>query len=247
VIAFALQSIVDFHFKLPALAILFAVTASWAIGRRREKHPESIRGRAATIGWSLAAVAVALVFASGARVYHAEGMRYRGRELLDRFANASGDRPAGMLSAAESEIRRAVETDPCNAGAWADLAFALQLRAFADPTVRSTLAAETLEAAQRATERAPTVPEFWIRRGVAHDMLGQTREAADSYEKSVRLAPRNAVAWYYYASHLSHDTKRRDDALRAIATCLSLDPANRAAGTLRAKLDERSSAAPFNP
>ena len=137
--------------------------------------------------------------------------------------------------------------DQRHAGAWADLAFALELRVVANPSLLAALAAETLAAARRATELAPTVPEFWIRRGVAHGMLGQRGAATESFEKSVRLAPKSASAWYYYAWHLSHDTKQREEALRAIATCLSLDPANRGAGTLRAKLDERSSAAPFKP
>ena len=108
----------------------------------------------------------------------------------------------------------------------------------------AALAAPAIAAAETATRLAEAVPEFWIRLGVALDMQSRRTEAAAAFEKAVKLAPRNSNAWYYYANHLSFATDRREAALRAIATCSSLDPGNRAAEALQAKINERLTGAP---
>jgi O-antigen ligase len=55
-LAFAIQAFVDFHFKIPALAMTFAVVAALAMSRRTPVPTDSstARPRAVAVGWLLA-------------------------------------------------------------------------------------------------------------------------------------------------------------------------------------------------
>jgi tetratricopeptide (TPR) repeat protein len=181
------------------------------------------------------------------RLQRAEALRYRAREVLDRFVPGSTPIAIEALDAAEADLRRATTLAPAHGGAWADLAHAVEIRAALAPALVPDLAAIAADTAERAVARSEVVPEFWIRLGIARDMQGRPDEAARAFEKAVSLAPRHPHVWYYYAYHLSFATNRRDDALRAIATCLSLDPGNAAGEALRVKLNDRMPGAPLVP
>jgi O-antigen ligase len=262
VLAFALQTFVDFHFKTPALAMAFSVVCALTFGQRRQpaiarslshggqaQSPDQRRSSqgAARLVWLLAAAGAAIVMLPVLRFYRAEALRYEARQAIDQADMTRTAELLPLLERGENELRRATALAPHHAGAWADLAYALELRAFADPSQVTVVAETAIESARRATALASAVPEFWIRLGVALDMQSRRTEAEKAFLRAVELAPRNSHGWYYYAYHLSFDTNRRDAALRAIATCLSLDPGNGAAEALRVKLNERSSAAPFIP
>ncbi|MGH7945289.1 MAG: O-antigen ligase family protein [Opitutaceae bacterium] len=249
VLAFALQMFLDFHLKIPALAMSFGVVSALSPGspQRAGSFHTSAAPRFARAGWLLAAVAVMIALIPILRLYRAETLRTRAREAMDSYAaNRPGSLPM-LLNGAESDLRRANLLAPNHAGAWADLAHALELRALVDSTDLSRLSGPAVAAAKRATELSSSVPEFWIRLGVGLDMGARRLEAEKAFENALRLAPKSSHAWYYYAYHLSFDTERRDDALRAIAASLSLDPGNAAAEALQVKLNERPSGAPFNP
>jgi cytochrome c-type biogenesis protein CcmH/NrfG len=243
VLAFAIQLVVDFHFKIPALAMTFAVIAALALGETpaTAAHSSSPAGVSQT-GWLIAVALLALMMVPMFRFHRAEALRYRARQSMDEYAVRRTEDSAAVLRRAEEDLRRATSLAPRHGGAWADLAFALELRAFDDPAQNAALADPAANAAERATELSRAVSEFWIRLGVARDMQARRDEAEKAFERSLRLAPQDSRAWYYYAYHLSYDTERREAALRAIATCLSLDPGNGAAEALRVKLYERSSA-----
>lgn len=166
--------------------------------------------------------------------------RRRGRSgargSLERELRHVGDPRLEVLQRAETELRRAVALWPRHGGAWADLAHALQFQAYVEPTKSRPLAEPAEAAARRALALAEVVPEFWLRLGIALDMQGRRADAISAYERALQLAPRSATGWYYYADHLSRDTKTREAALRAIATCLSLDPGNADAEALRGRL-----------
>ncbi len=221
-----------------------AVIGALALGR-----PETAAPRVTTQPlrwWSVAALAlVALVIVE--RFYRGEALRYRARQAIDAVAAGPIAGLAQTLPHAEAELRRAISLGPSNASAWADLAFALELRGLVEPAQLAHVADEARSTAARAVSLSDVVPEFWIRLGVAHDLLARRNDAAQAFEKAVKLAPRSAYAWYYYAHHLSLATDTRAAALRAIATSLSLDPANRAAEALQLKLNERSPGAAFIP
>jgi tetratricopeptide (TPR) repeat protein len=244
-LSFAIQLGVDFHFKIPALAMAFAIVAALALGRPTFASDRMMRAnsRGARLGWFLAGSVVALSLLPVLRFSRAEDLRYRAREAIDDYSVTRTDGSSHSLLQAEKDLQRATALSPGHGQAWADLAFAFQVRAFANPALVSELAEPAIRAAQRATAASSVVPEFWIRLGVALDMQARREEAEKAFGNALRLAPRNSHAWYYYAYHLSFDTDRGETALRAIANCLSLDPGNRAAEALRVKLNERSSSA----
>jgi cytochrome c-type biogenesis protein CcmH/NrfG len=132
-----------------------------------------------------------------------------------------------------------VNLNPRNAKAWSDLAFALEMAMFVRPDAVRELAAAEEQAARRALAISNVVPEFWIRLGVALDLQSKFTEATAAFEQSLQLAPKQSHGWYYYAAHLARDTNQRPAALRAIATCLSLDPGNSTAEALKDKLTGR--------
>lgn len=250
-LAFALQLFVDFHFRIPALGMAFAVTAALAARPVAVSRERRDRARTAVPGArklaAFGAVAMALAFAAAAipvvRIYRAEALRVRAREAID--VHIAHSRPVGewpaLLGRAEADLRRATALNPANAAAWADRALAQEMQIFANPGRVGELAAGAEQAARRALELAAVVPEFWIRLGVALDLQGRGAEAHDAYRRSLALAPNHAHGWYYYAAHLARgaDGEAREAARRAVGTCLSLDPGNAAAEALRQKLNER--------
>ena len=245
--AFALQLMLDFHLKIPALAMSVAAMGALAFGRPAGLPQARSSPQPARVAWiGLAAGTLAAMFPI-LRLYRAEALRYEAREELDRAVVADRTATMAVAAASEEKLRQATKLAPANAAAWADLGFALELQAFADPERVGALADRAAAAAGRAVDLAPVVPEFWMRLGVARGMQGQRPEATTAFENAVKLAPRNPRVWYYYAHHLSRDTKQREDALRAIATCLSLDPGNAAAEALRVKLDQLRVGPPFIP
>jgi hypothetical protein len=248
-VAFGLQTLVDFHLKIPALAMTGALLAALAMGAPESgtTATASSLGRWNRIRWLLAAVVVVTALFPILRFYRAEALRYRARQTIDVLLTRRPADVSARLQAVELTLQRATSLAPRHAGAWAELAHVVALRAWAAPALGAALAAPAVAAARRATELAPIVPEFWMRLGVALDLAARPDEARGAFEKATRLAPHSSNAWYYYAYHLSHDTEQREPALRAIATCLSLDPGNAAAEALRVKLTERRSGAPFNP
>jgi tetratricopeptide (TPR) repeat protein len=241
--------LVDFHLRIPALAMTLAVVAALALGppEKDPAGPTPGSSRFARAGWLLAALTVTLAWLPILRFYRAEALRYRARETGNREVVARPADLSARLQRAEADLRRATSLAPRHAAAWSDLAHVLQLQAWADPAQVARVARPAVAAAQHATEIAPLVPEFWMRLGVGLDLQGRRAEAEQAFARALQLAPRSSNAWYYYAYHLSFDTDGREAALRAIATCLSLDPGNAAAEALRVTLNERPSGAPFIP
>jgi O-antigen ligase len=241
VLAFAIQLFVDFHLKIPALAMACATVAALALNR---PEPALFRGtsppnRMTRYGWLGALAAVMIASVAIVRFYQAEAFRYSARQAMDVYTRHPTRDLNVLATEAEAALRNAVRLAPSNASAWSDLAFALELQALTRSARTPEVAGLAEESASRALAISAVVPEFWIRFGSALDMQSRFAEAQNAFERALQLAPNNAAGWYYYAHHLSFDTKQREAALRAIANCLSLDPGNSAAAALRVKLNER--------
>ncbi|HEY0946979.1 MAG TPA: O-antigen ligase family protein [Opitutaceae bacterium] len=237
--AFALALLVDFHLKIPALALAVAVCAAEAV-RRAWPVPERETGWRGRVVVGVAALAVVSV-TFGLVLPHdrAEAARYEARRRIDTLADAEQSRTTddekSVVLAARAAFARATLLDPGNAQAWADLSYALSLAARHEPAETLALGRDAEAAARRAVALAPVVSEFWWRLGVALDMQGRWVDAGAAFARGLELAPHSARAWYYQAYHLSLKPATQGLARAALTTCLRLDPGNRAAETLREK------------
>jgi len=238
--AFALSLFVDFHFKIPALAMTVAVIAGELVQRSWSVPSGQPVGIKVQVGLLTACLAVAL-FTLGVAVpiYRAEAARYAGRQAIDRLAmkpNPSLNEQRETLTAAAVAFSDAVALDSGNAQAWADRAYVTELWAHVAPARMNELGKEAEVAAGEALARSLDVPEFWIRRGVALDMQGRWNEAGGAFIKALELAPINSTVWYYHAYHLSLNEIAKPLARAAIESSLRLDPSSRSAIALRSRL-----------
>lgn len=238
--AFMLSLFVDFHFKIPALAMIVAVIAGewvqrcWALPNHEPAGIKLQFGQlAASLGVALFALGVALP------IYRAEAARYAGRQAIDRLAQNPGatqNAQRETLTFAAVAFSEALALDSGNAQAWADRAYVTELWAHLNPVRMNDLGKDAEAAAKEALDRSLDVPEFWIRRGVALDMQGRWIEAGGAFVKALELAPVNSTVWYYQAYHLGLNEMAKPQALAAIESSLHLDPDSTSAIALKRRL-----------
>jgi len=241
VLAFAIQLVVDFHFKIPALAMVFAAVSALLIKRiwRSERSERRDLGMVGKCGLGLASLAVVTGMVWGAMPhYRSEAYRYTARQALDTLWRHDEGEPEyrEKLESSLAGLRAATQINPQHAQAWADLAYATALRAHVEKGHTATLGKEAEGYALRALEITRVVPEYWIRRAVAKDMQLQWLPAGDDMVQAMRLAPASALLWYYQAHHLSLKATGLPQARAAVAYSLRLDPGNVAAQRLRQRL-----------
>jgi hypothetical protein len=238
--AFSLQMFVDFHLKVPALALASAVVAALAVGAAwpvvatRAASGVVPRGLWVAVAGTTVA-AVVLVFGP---MIEAEALRSDARRAVSGLAKLEVRHPdfGKVLPAARQAMARATGRDPANAQAWADLAYTTALLAHVEPARRAELGREAEAAANRALDLSQVNHEFWIRRGVARDLQGRWIEAGADFVRALGLAPANSYAWYHHAFHLNRRPSERTMAAATLAFCLRLDPWNPAALALREQL-----------
>ena len=239
--AFALSLFVDFHLKIPALAMTVAVLAGELVQRSWSMPDGRTAGIKVQVGLLASCLAVTL-FTLGVAlpIYRAEAERYSGRQSIDRLAmnpNPSINEHRETLTAAALAFSDAITLDSGNAQAWADHAYVTELWAHLSPARMNELGKEAEAAAGEALARSLDVPEFWIRRGVALDMQGRWADAGGAFVKALELAPANSTVWYFHAYHLSLNEMTKPLALAAIDSSLRLDPENPSAIALRQRLN----------
>jgi len=260
-LAFALHLIVDFHFKLPALAMAFAVCAglvvSWrwptarsfgpargAAGSSEPDDPPTEGRPGAAGGWVRLAQGIAALGVLAAMWFwvlphdRAEALRYGAREAIDRQARTEVSATVRSATRARGHdaFARAVALDPKNAQAWADLSYALSLWMHEEPARTKELGREAEVAARRALALTAVLPEAWVRLGVALDMQDRWVEAGQYFARAVELAPAAVNFRYYFAYHLSLRPVTQALARSTVDACLLLDPYHRAAQALRHQL-----------
>jgi O-antigen ligase len=241
--AFALQLLLEFHLKIPALALAFAIVAALWVQLSWRRPPAAASGgsvlrNAILLGFAF--VVAGGLLAGAYPTYRAEAWRLDARRSLDRLAGVppAGAAWAPVLTQAQRELRRATALDPSNAAAWADLAYAIELGVHLAPGEAAARGREAEDAARRALLLAPAVPEFWIRRGVALDLQQRWVEAGDAIVQALTLAPARGDFWYQQASHLARSPEHRKLADAAAQFALRLDPSITAAQALRERLTD---------
>ncbi|NBR08562.1 MAG: hypothetical protein EBT98_02815, partial [Opitutaceae bacterium] len=234
--AFALHLAVDFHTKIPALALAAALVLAlllrdeiWLLWPMR---PVWARG----LGLALAVGAFWIAAQLAAPLYQAEARRYSARRLIDQYAaTGRGDLRSLTLSALDN-FSAAVKVDPTNGQAWADLSYATVQTWRLNAGDLVVLGQRAEQQADRALALAPLMAEFWVRKGVALDMQARPADGELCFKQALKLAPHTRDWWYYYAYHLSRLPERKAEALRAVETGLSLDPSFSTAVLLRQQL-----------
>ncbi len=239
--AFAVALLVDFHLKLPALAMAVGWLAAEGVGSvwRRDQIEIRQRGRFARgVAVFGAGFVLGLVALQIAPMAQAEGLRGEARRRIDQLAlrPQSARVEMAILIETQKELQRAVARDVRNLQAWSDLAYATALIARHEPGRAAELGRLAEAAARRALAGSAVMPEFWWRLGVALDLQGRWNEGGAAISRSVVLAPNLPQAWFYTAYHFSLKAETRELALLAVATCLRLDPWFRGAEDLRVKL-----------
>ncbi len=243
VVAFGLQLFVDFHFKIPALAMAFAIVAAFLVQRGwsvRERTGAISRAQRLTYFAGAAAV-LAVTFGCVVPFYRAEALRYGARQSINRLATTDADlaEQRRVLIEARADLARAVGISPSNAQAWADISYAAALWSHVEPSKSAQLGQEAQRAAEEALALTQGVPEFWLRRGVALDLQGRWNEAGGAFARAVELAPASGTVWFYRAFHLGLNPICSDLADAAAAFSLRLDPGNKQAQALRQRLANR--------
>lgn len=244
-LAFGLTLGLDFHLKIPALAMLVACSAAAYLQSRGEDEDKQRRGRAELRGWgtSLSAAVISLVFLGMILPRHrAEAQRQSARASVDELVGRPNDVTVerATLEAAYLRLSKAAAVDSENAQIWSDLAYVVSLQARHDSARALALGAEAEAAARQALVRSKLVPEFWWRLGVALDTQGRWIEAGRAFTRATEIAPHSARSWYHRAYHLSLQAGFRDEALSNLAVCLRLDPGWRVAELLREQLAART-------
>ncbi|PTX96415.1 O-antigen ligase family protein [Opitutus sp. ER46] len=240
-LAFGLQLFVDFHFKLPALAMTFATLAAITVRRAWPAGSQAVaRGKA----WLAVPGAMAPIAAAVATVwvvvpqYRAEKLRQDGRRLINELAEEATSSPRFRehLEQAREALSAAVVLAPGNAQAWADLAYMRAQASRADPRREAILGRLAEADANRAVALAPLLAEAWVRRGVARDMQGRWNEAGDDFAKAIKLSPKSVLPWFHYAYHLAQKPAGHELAKALVEFCLRLDGKNSESLRLRDSL-----------
>lgn len=239
-LAFAMHLAVDFHTKIPALAYLGALIAGWLL---RDEAPSAGRPPAA-IWRGVAVIGAVAVLGFGwlkaDPLYRAEGLRMDLRWKIDKLARGEGT-PDQIVPRALASFQQAATIDPHNGHAWGDLSYATALSWHVTQGNVLAIGRRAEVAAREAITQCAVMAEFWVHLGVALDMQARQSEGGEAFRRALTLAPHNAEWHYYYAHHLSALPDRRAEALRAVTTCLNLDPGNAQAEALRGRLaDNRS-------
>jgi hypothetical protein len=239
-LAFALHLSVDFHLKIPALAMIVAAIAAlitseaWQVAA----PPHSPRSWEKILGVGISLVVLVGAFSWMVPRYSAEEIRRAAREKIDKMANSGTDVKSqrDVLAKVRSAFARSVEIDPTNPQSWSDEAYADSLWALVAPDETHALGIAAANDASRAVSIAPVVAEFWIREGAGLDMQGKWSEGGTCSSNALILAPFRADIWYYRAYHLSLNPVESGSALAAANVSLRLDPGFLLAQALRQRL-----------
>jgi len=246
-LAFALHLLVDFHLKIPALAMIVATVAAlvtaeaWPAGAAAETPAGPARPLARVASLCAAAAALGFTFLWVVPKYRADESRRVAREMIDRMARTGADvsRRAADVAWIRASLARAVALDPANAQAWSDSAYADSLWALAYPSQTREQGAEAVRDSGRAVALCTVVADFWLRRGVGFDMEGHWLEAGGCFVRALELAPMRPDCWFYQADHLGRHPAEVGAALVAADYSLRLDPDYALAQALRQRLATR--------
>jgi O-antigen ligase len=240
-LAFSLHLLVDFHLKIPALAMIVATFSALLASEAWPAEgisASAVAGPGRAFGMVLSALVLFVTLGWAAPKYQAEEIRRAARERIDMMATAGIDvsRERDALTQIRTSMERSVAIDPYNAQAWSDRAYADSLWGLVEPSQTKSLGVQVEGEGKTAIGLSPIVAEFWIREGAGLDMQGKWLEGGECSARALRLAPGRADIWYYQAYHFSLDPIEKGPAIAAADFSLRLDPSFLLAQALRQRL-----------
>ena len=176
-VAVAAQSLVDFGMHIPAVALLAAVVAGYAVAASSEPKPLVLSGAAAYTAAALLAVVGALFPLSAWRAYQVDRLK---------FAAARTD-----PETATKYLEAAARLWPTDAETWNQLAAA---------HVAAGREAEGVKAARTARDLCPLVGPAHVRLGAFAHVFEKTEPPATHFDRAKRVAGFDADVWYFSGS-----------------------------------------------
>jgi O-antigen ligase len=228
-LAFCLHLFLEFHLRIPALAMAFAIILGLD---RAEGQAWSVAGQRRP--WSILLLAATLASTFGLLVLprlRAEALRQPAREA---FEHLGAQVDPVRLSLCEDALRQSLKLWPGQAQAHADLSAVLAARW---TPAAPQLARESEAHARLALALSDTAWEFWARLGVALDLQGRWVEAGPCFTEALARAPVRTETRYFLAWHFSLRRTTFENARGMVEACLLLDPFHPQAQALRMQLE----------
>jgi eukaryotic-like serine/threonine-protein kinase len=141
--------------------------------------------------------------------------------LKARYSLSSGSPES--VEVGRRYARRALELDPNDALAWCVLADCESFSAIRGMSNPAESAAKAIEAARRAVELDPMLPDANMSLGFILSHSGQVAEGLRYLQKGVELNPGHAAGWNVLGRSL-YAFERIPEALEAIGRSINLDP-----------------------
>ncbi len=242
--AFLLQLAVDFHLKIPALGMAFALCAALWVQVEKEPRKPPVVSRVGCFskfmfgGGGLVLASFFVLWALP--ITRAEALRYSSRQAIDRLAlvEHSTVERALILRKAEERLCKAVELAGSHGGVWADLSFVYAQQGRDHPEQMRIYGEKAERAARKSLLVSKSVPEAWVRLGVSLDMQGRWIEGGQGFVEATKLAPNSVTIRYYMAYHFAQKRITLENARGLVDSCLRIDPGHVPSKALRALLEK---------
>lgn len=237
--AFAVQSIFEFHLKLPAL--LFWVAIYFAI--LCKCYPSQFitlpRNPLCSVMVFVCAVYIAIGLPlSAVKYYQACAYAFEGERRVSQYTKnyATYRSDEAYIDDTIRTLQAAVALEPQHAEAWTWLSAMLTERRRFHPDDTFNIGNEAIVAAEAALDIYAIDEIFWINFGNAVLLHGNHVQAEEAFKRAIAYAPMDSAPWYAYASLLSRLPARRDEALAAVDQALAINPHRGDAKRLRRKI-----------
>lgn len=239
-LAFGIDSLFQFHLRVPALlftaAVFFGVMVKCLPGQALSIAAGKGRGLMVLI----LSVLIAFFLISISQGYLvSQAYAFEGNRRLHQAAGQQLERIPQDPDAANNTIsilELAAGHDPDNPRIWSDLARATLNLQYIQPSQFETFGRQAELYIRKAQEIDEGNAHDWLILGTALWMQQQYDASGEAFRHAVELAPNSSQAWYYLAAYLNLNPQTRDEALTAVDRSLELKPGDPNAEDLRLKI-----------
>ena len=222
-------------------ALLFYVALFWGLlaktcFNRRLLLPSSGIFR---IAYALLMLVLGLgFFHYGGSRLEAQALELEARQTLDQLVaeRVHFTDNTALLDEVIVWFQQASERHPQNADVWLGLSAGYNQLYFNDPSGYREFGMLAVGAAEKALAISDTYWRSWAQLGISHALSGEAELAEAALSRALELAPNASNAQYFWASFLSSQVDRLDEARSAVERAIEINSENSAAIRLRQKL-----------